>query len=326
LFTFATSNGPARSVSFSADGTRLRIATPDSASIWDSQTGQFLAHLTPTSSPDRGSPDPQRVEVADAPEKVPTPSTPSRAAAPESRGPGKFQRLALDPTSTLLATIDGRSKVQLWGAETGTLRHTLDGRFSAAARLFFSPNGRRLLVADPSAALSTVWNTATGREVTSLLTRVDSATFNADGSRVATVSGDHVARVWSASSGREILALKGHAAIVRFIAFSPDSRFITTASEDGAVKLWRAELGREYNKTGSVIEGLDFSPDGKRLAVAHDEHIATVWSKAGDTSSVSKATCTAWEELTSARTANASSPPAMTRLCGFGTPPRENCN
>jgi WD40 repeat protein len=111
----------------------------------------------------------------------------------------------------------------------------------------------------------------------SLNTRVDAAAFNTDGSRIATVSGDHVARVWSASSGREILALKGHAAIVRFIAFSPDSRFITTASEDGAVKLWRAELGREYNKTGSVIEGLDFSPDGKRLAVAHDEHIATVW-------------------------------------------------
>jgi WD40 repeat protein len=94
---------------------------------------------------------------------------------------------------------------------------------------------------------------------------------------VATVSGDHVARVWSASSGREILALKGHAAIVRFIAFSPDSRFITTASEDGAVKLWRAELGRESFKSDLVVEGMDFSPDGKRLAVAQDDHRATVW-------------------------------------------------
>jgi serine/threonine protein kinase len=160
LFRWTASNGPVRSVSFSGDGTRIRVTSADSASTWDSQTGQFLANAGPTLQPDRGSPDPQRVEPADDPGKVPTLSTSQRAAAPDSRGPGKFQRLALDPTGTRLATVDARRKVQIWEAETGQLRHTLDGRFSDEARLFFSPDGKRLVVADPSGAPSTVWNTA----------------------------------------------------------------------------------------------------------------------------------------------------------------------
>jgi len=46
----------------------------------------------------------------------------------------------------------------------------------------------------------------------------------ADGTRLATASLDKTAKVWDATSGQELLTLKGHNTGVSSVAWSPDAR------------------------------------------------------------------------------------------------------
>ena len=91
-----------------------------------------------------------------------------------------------------------------------------------------------------------------------------------DGTRVVTASGDRPARVWDATSGREISALRGDGGSVYSVAFSPDGMRIVTASgeSDYKTQVWRATNGREITALRGHEGGVFhpwFSPDGTRL-------------------------------------------------------------
>ena len=66
--------------------------------------------------------------------------------------------------------------------------------------------------------------------------RSRSAAFSPDGSRVVDREQDRTARVWDATTGAEVLALKGHTGTVESAAFSPDGSRVVTGSDgqDGA--------------------------------------------------------------------------------------------
>jgi WD40 repeat protein len=50
-------------------------------------------------------------------------------------------------------------------------------------------------------------------------------------------------KVWDATTGQEVLTLKGHADAVHGVAFSPDGRCLATSSWDRQVMLWDAGTG-----------------------------------------------------------------------------------
>ena len=62
--------------------------------------------------------------------------------------------------------------------------------------------------------------------------------FSPDGGRVATASYDGTARLWDASSGKELKVLRGHTSSVTAVAFSPDGSRLATASYDRTARLW----------------------------------------------------------------------------------------
>ena len=105
--------------------------------------------------------------------------------------------------------------------------------------------------------------------------------FSPDGTRLATASRDQTAKVWDASSGRELLTLAGHTSWVVGVAFSPDGTRLATASADKTAKVWDASSGRELLTLAghtALVRNIVFSPDGTHLATASDDGTVRVYT------------------------------------------------
>lgn len=103
-------------------------------------------------------------------------------------------------------------------------------------------------------------------------------TLSPDGRRVAVAGTDGGVRVWDRAGRREVLAVRGHAAPVGAVAFSPDGGLLLTAGDDGperrttlrgagAVVLWDAATGRRLRTLlghTEVVTSAAFSADGRR--------------------------------------------------------------
>jgi WD40 repeat protein len=66
-------------------------------------------------------------------------------------------------------------------------------------------------------------------------------TFSPDARRIVTANQDSTVKLWDATTGQEVLALKGHTGPVISVAFSRDGKRLASASEDGSVKIWDAD-------------------------------------------------------------------------------------
>jgi len=106
--------------------------------------------------------------------------------------------------------------------------------------------------------------------------------FSPDGSRLVTLAGGGMAKVWDAPSGRELLSFSGHPGQISGVAFNLDGSRLATGSEDGVVKIWdlalREELDTLSGHTGAVL-GVSFSPDGTRLATGGEDRTVRVWGR-----------------------------------------------
>ena len=102
--------------------------------------------------------------------------------------------------------------------------------------------------------------------------------FSPDGRWIVSGSYDKTLKVWDATTGREMLTLKGHTKSVSSVAFSPDGKRIASGGYDSTVKVWDATTGREMltlemptykGPKGEVltmeVNSVAFSPDGNRI-------------------------------------------------------------
>jgi WD40 repeat protein len=87
---------------------------------------------------------------------------------------------------------------------------------------------------------------------------------------VVTASYDYTARVWDASTGKELTLLNGNTSAVQTAAFSADGRRVVTASDDGTARVWDAGTGKLLltlrDHTGTVRTAR-FSNDGTRILI-----------------------------------------------------------
>jgi WD40 repeat protein/tRNA A-37 threonylcarbamoyl transferase component Bud32 len=138
---------------------------------------------------------------------------------------------AFSPDGKCLVT-EGSKRIHVWEARTGKILQTLDGQVGGVghAVMSFSPNGRRLAVAD--------WN---GKRV---------KLFDWDGEKLTALR-----------------SLDGHRAPVSAVAYSPDGKFLASGDQD-AFKLWNAETLDEIRTVETPAHQLAFTPDGRTLFAA----------------------------------------------------------
>ena len=127
------------------------------------------------------------------------------------------------------------------------------------------------------------------------LREVSSIAFSPDGKRIAVgmvFSGgsgveykEHWVSLWDATSGHQVLVLKGHTASVTSVAFSPDGKRIASGSWDKTVKLWDVTKGREiltFKEHPDSVTGVAWSPNGERIASGCWDCTVKVWDSVSE--------------------------------------------
>jgi WD40 repeat protein len=136
----------------------------------------------------------------------------------------------------------------------------------------------RLSVSDPNVSRSevVVWDPETGEclRTHALDTVVAGLAFDRAGAQLVATGGDARegrAVVWDETTGKELLALRGHSRQIIAATFGADGKRLVTAGGDGLVKLWDFPSGREVLTLGGharPVTAVTFTPDGRRLVSA----------------------------------------------------------
>jgi WD40 repeat protein len=204
---------------------------------------------------------------------------------------GKY--LAINDTDPHWDEVTGKSTglIQLLDSKTLEVKRTFqDKRFGRMWLESFSPNGKTI-VAGLESDLQidghshndggwVMWDVETGKAIFSLSThRADTgeARFSPDGTKFLTAClGD--LRLWDAATGKE-LGHKEMPTAAGAIAWRPDGAMFATGGWSDVCALWEPATFRQiksFNQgwnfaPGAGITGLEFSPDGTRLAAGESD-------------------------------------------------------
>jgi WD40 repeat protein/serine/threonine protein kinase len=272
--------------------------------VWDGQTGKRLAAHAAPPDVDRLSFSPggamlaaidvrQNIYLIDRTsgairpiDSQAIPHPPVRAVAFSPDG----TRLA---TGLLLRTEEGNpSPIALWDTATARRLSTFPGRGEVPGRLFFTPDGRSLLISSRSGVR--LWRLSGGdsdvvRQPAGHEDEAWSVAFAPGGRIVATGSDDSkpdpTVKLWDPATGRLIRAWAGGEGTVSSLAFAPDGRVLASGhlASRGNVRIWDAATGwllATLEGHTDRVRAVAFSTDGRLLASASSDGTVRLWDAA----------------------------------------------
>ncbi|HZT43601.1 MAG TPA: c-type cytochrome domain-containing protein [Chthonomonadaceae bacterium] len=201
--------------------------------------------------------------------------------------------LAFSPDGKQLA-VGGYRAVTIWDTTAGRPLTCLIRLAGQVQSLAYRPDGTQLAVAGGAPGASgevRVFETHTFRPVGPALgghtDTVLSVAWSRDGSRLATGSQDHTARLWEWPSGRALRVLEGNSEAVIRVCFAPDGKSLYTAGQDHSLRRYDTANGeslRLFSGHDDAVLALAVSPDGRGLVTAGPEPRLRWWNPdSGDT-------------------------------------------
>ena len=182
--------------SFSPDGRRIITGGGDqSVKVWDARTGALLLGLRGRTG--RFSPDGTRIVTGGENNTVTVWDAPTESTVIELKG--RTDRLAMggvsfSPDGTRIGTACLDGTVEVWDARTGTPLLELKHFENTAFRVWFSPDGTRVVSRGNQSQL---WDARTGQEVKGepIPPATGPGRISPDGRRIAHVAGNRVALI-----------------------------------------------------------------------------------------------------------------------------------
>lgn len=200
----------------------------------------------------------------------------SRQPVPVLQSGHSHRAVALRPDGGLAVTGGEDGLLKWWDHTSGLLIRTAPAHSGAISVVSFNARGDQFLSAGVDGHIR-VWDAASGRMVVGFRASkwsIEHATFNARGDLIASCGyndgNSNPIRIWDARTGNLVKQLLGHKKMVDYIDFSPVSdMMVSGSSSEGVVIVWTASGQMHQTIPAKGFDNfLDFSPDGRRVAVA----------------------------------------------------------
>lgn len=272
--------GDIESITFSDDGATIASTSADrTARIWDAATGTQLASFTaedyeglPGAS---FSPDGQELILGTgccndgSPHRTALRVIDTRSWRVDRTFPvGPVEEYSAAPTYS----PDGTRFVAesaIWDAESGERLVEMPGYQG-----IWRPDGA-VVAQNDSQTEGIIMADATDGAVLDRLPVPGGVTgfaWSPDATLFATGGFDGIARVFDATSGKELFALPGHQGLVGLVSFSPDGTKLVTGGGDGTARVWDVspEGGAELQAAAynTWLADVEYSPDGDTILTA----------------------------------------------------------
>jgi WD40 repeat protein len=146
--------------------------------------------------------------------------------------------------SHLAAALDSQRVVEVWRKSSDQYQLLWEKHDQCCDHFAFSPDTRRLAIADWTDDEVVVYRTETGeieRRIPAEQCRC--VAFSLDGRLMAFTEEDDVL-VWDWAAQRVASRLRGHLSTATWVAFSPDGQTLASSGRDRRVNLWDVETGQ----------------------------------------------------------------------------------
>jgi Tol biopolymer transport system component len=204
--------------------------------------------------------------------------------------------VAFSPDGQTLASASLDQTAKLWDLKTGKEKMTLRGHTEYVLGVAFSPDGRTVGTCcgtsthPQTGGNAKLWDASSGKDRATMPSPqmpMEYLAFSPDGRTVATASWDGSVKLWDVENGNPTGSFAAHVQGGFAVQFSRDGKMLATAGgtnqgPGGVVKLLEIPSGKEIAALPhpSNVWSVQFSPDGRTLAVACWDNTVRLWELA----------------------------------------------
>lgn len=184
------------------------------------------------------------------------------------------RRVTWSPDGRFLASCGFEKTIWLWDAARGSYYSALRGHAAELTSLAFTPDGQSLLSGSEDGAIR-LWEVTSGqcvRVVQGYSNSLGCLDWSPDGTQLVSGGADRHVTIYSKNGETPPRVLGETGGVVLDVGWSPDGRFVAGSEWGHAISLWSPaserslRVLRDPDDPGDFLDGLAWSPDGKRLA------------------------------------------------------------